>query len=208
MGIVKTVSLDPLVNATGIMTEKATSKSEKSYGTADFTGAFFTAHGARFNGGRTVSLTTKAASTTYKTDVPIVLTGKRGGTTVTESLTPTKADGGEVLHGKQVFDFGPDETFGVYVPGQSGTGGGISVGVEDAYAPVNAVFEDVFVRNDGDLALLYQDGSTDVLSLEASSGSPILYERAQIGTLQPHAVLKETTCTGVSLCWGPSTRRK
>ena len=113
----------------GVKTSAATIASETTYLPAVMDGAGINTSGVLLKTARTVTATLSGSVGSYSTD-PIVITGKYGGETVTDELTPSDADGGETLFGDQPFDI----LTSIVIPAQVDTSGAISFGVGDICA--------------------------------------------------------------------------
>lgn len=137
------------VDTDGVKTSFATVAAPVALTVADWNGAVITAAGL-LDLPRTITITRSSAADQYSVD-PIVLTGLRGGATVTESLTPANNDGNDTLIGQQAFDF----LTGIAIPTQGGTGGSFTVGVRDICAPTNGLFCGFEAAAAGNVALGY-----------------------------------------------------
>lgn len=113
----------------GIKTSAATSASPQNFAVGALNGALISS-GRLLPGPRSVTVTTTTSAATYNTTDPIVITGTRGGRTVTESLSLTQAGGNETVRGSQAFD----TITSIAIPAQSGTGGTFQFGVGDLCA--------------------------------------------------------------------------
>lgn len=127
----KTYLAADLDDVNGIKTAVSTVASDVEYGAADFNGSAVANSGTSWAGyPRTVTISRSSATGSYTTD-PIVLTGKRGGVDVTESLTPANANGGDILRGTQAWDAPPT----IAIPAQVDTAGQFQIGVQDICSP-------------------------------------------------------------------------
>jgi hypothetical protein len=153
----------------GVMAAAATSATAVTLGAEDYDGAAVSTDGtAWLKLPRTITVTLSSAEGSYSTD-PIVLTGTRNLQTVTESLTPSSADGDETLRGEQLFDAPPT----IAIPAQEDTSGTISIGVGDIGVPSpELLFSGVKVHAAGTLHLDYGD-STDALPASAHEVEPV-----------------------------------
>lgn len=110
-----------------INTPFATSASPVTKVPADMDGAAMSGSTGRFTKlPRTVAITRASHASSYTT-TPIVITGTRDGKTVTESLTPANANGGDVVRGTQIFEAITSIAF----PAQADTAGQFTVGCQD-----------------------------------------------------------------------------
>lgn len=80
---------------------------------------------------RTVTVTSSVATGAYDTNDPIVVTGRRGGSVITEELQLTDADGGETIRGVLAFD----RIDSIDVPAQTLDTGALEFGVGDVCGP-------------------------------------------------------------------------
>lgn len=127
------VAAAALLDADGILTSFATATSPRTFDVADFNGAAIDAAG---DTGRLLVLPrcvtiTRSNNANQFSVSPIVITGKRGPNTVTESITPATDDGNDVLHSTNVFDY----VLTIDFPADGGTGGTYTVGVENFGTP-------------------------------------------------------------------------
>lgn len=142
----------------GILESVSTSATAVDLTPEDYDGAVVTSSGAWIKLPRSVTITLSEAIGSYDPEVPIVLTGKRGGIPVTEELTPSTADGGETLRGWQVFDQPPD----IAIPAQVDTSGAIEIGVGDIGTPQPGErFAMVRLAAAGQINVAYGEASTD-----------------------------------------------
>lgn len=140
----------------GVKASFATATSETVLGAVDYDGPQVANSGAAWAKlPRTITITRSGAVGSYTTD-DIVLVGKRGGTEVTETLTPADADGGDQLRGIQAFDAPPAIT----IPAQANTGGSFQIGCGNICAPAGDRFHGVTVRDasGGQLNVQYGEG--------------------------------------------------
>lgn len=122
---------------------------------------------------RTITITLSSSVGSYSTD-GIVLTGTRHGADVTETLTPTSADGGEQLRGTQAFDYPPTIVF----PAQVDTSGQFEIGCGNICTPqVGERFHGVRLRAAGQINAQYGE----------ESGSPTDSFASDSGVLEPIA---------------------
>jgi hypothetical protein len=158
-----TVAAGAIADADGLKTSIATSADAVTYsGTPAAAGDFNGALAAKFLKGqmpaRTVSITAASATGSYSTN-PVVVTGTRNGVEVTESLTPTNANGGWTVRGRQPFDAGAALSFAF--PAQVDANGHWTIGLEDMYAPAGQVFRTIDVSDAGNLQLEFPVKDTD-----------------------------------------------
>lgn len=140
--------------ANGIKTSFATVAAPVALTVADWNGSAITAAGL-LDLPRTITITRGNNAGQYSV-ASIVLTGLRGGVTVTEALTPGSANGNDVLRGTQAFDF----LTGIAIPTQGGTGGSFLVGAQDICAPAHSVFCGVELAAAGNLIIGYGGNDT------------------------------------------------
>ncbi len=130
----KTYASADLLDADGIKTSIATVAAPVTYVVANFNGAAI-ATGV-LDLPRSVSVTTSASVGSYAIASPIVVTGKRGGETVTENLALTATGGNETIYGTQAFD----SIASIAIPAQANTSGAFTFGVADICAPAGDTF--------------------------------------------------------------------
>lgn len=147
-----------VADADGVITSFASSTSPVTKVPADMGGAAMSGTTGRFAKlPRTVTIALSSAANQYAVEA-IVITGLRGGLTVTESLTPTTDDGNETLRGAQVFD----SLTSVAFPAQAGTGGAFTVGTQDIATPAAAdTFVGVELLSAGTINVQFGAGITD-----------------------------------------------
>lgn len=151
-----------LDDADGIKTSIATVAAPVSYSAANFNGAAVANSGADWakRCARSITISRSSSVGSYSTN-PITITGKRGGVTVTETLTPANANGNDVLRGTQLFDEPPT----IDIPAQVNTSGAFQIGVADVGAPDGDSF--VGVKLDagsaGSINVVYRDGYSTAL---------------------------------------------
>lgn len=171
-----------VLDADGIKMSFATVAAPVTLVVADFNGAEISATTGAFTKlPRTVTIGRSNNAAQFAVD-PIVITGKRGGAVVTESLTPANANGNDTLAGTQVFD----SISSIAIPTQGGTGGTFVVGVRDICAPVGGVFCGVELAAAGTLYVAYGEAST-------APTDGIVIATAQVGVVKPIAPTKILT---------------
>lgn len=161
----KTYAAAAVAVADGVKTTFSTVAAPVVLTVADWNGAAITAAGL-LDLPRTITISRSSASNQYSTN-PIVLTGIRGGATVTESIAQPNDDGNDTLVGVQAFDF----LTGVSIPTNGGTGGAYTIGVKDICAPRGDRFAGVEVAATGVLSLQYGEGAgsaTDIFTVPAA----------------------------------------
>lgn len=149
----KSYAAADVADADGIKTSFATVAAPVVLTVADWNGSAITAAGL-LDLPRTITITRSNNANQFAV-APIVLTGLRGGATVTESLTPANDDGNDILRGTQAFDFLTQ----IDIPTQGGTGGTFTIGVQDICAPANTTLFGVELVAAGTLNVGY--GGTD-----------------------------------------------
>ncbi len=175
----------------GIKTSFATVAAPVTVVPADFNGAVWSTTALRIIGLPRVITITRSNSANQFSVVPIVLTYKRGGAELTESLTPANDDGNDVL----AFTASVDEIVSIAFPAQGGTGGTFKIGVRDICAYSGDTFVGVEVAAAGTLYVQYGDGTnapTDAIVIPA----------ALIGYVKPIGptrILTDTTKTTVGV---------
>lgn len=170
-----------LNDVNGVKTSAATIASETTYLPAVMNGAGINTSGVLLKTARTVTATLSANSGSYSTSA-IVITGKYGGETVTSSLTPSDADGGETLYGDQPFDL----ITSIVIPAQVNTSGAFEFGVGDICARKGDRFTAVRCDAAITLHLQYGEGTlnkvTDSHAIGADSLDPVAPSRILTGS--------------------------
>lgn len=184
----KTYAAGAVADADGVKTSFSGSTSPVTLTTADFNGAAI-ASGGVLDLPRTVSITYSNTSNAFSTS-PVVVTGKRGGETVTENLTTANDDGNTTVFGSQPFD----TISTIALPAMATGTGTITIGVADICAPAGGTFQGVEVAAAGTLYVQYGEGSgvTDAIVIpEALVGF--------VKTIAPTRVLTATSETTVGV---------
>jgi hypothetical protein len=178
----KTYAAAALSDLDGILASFATTTDEVTFDASDFDGAAIAALTGVLDLPRTVTITLDNSAGAFSTD-PIVVTGKRGGAVVTESFTPSTANGNETLFGNQPFD----TLTSIVFPAQEDTDGAFTVGVGDICAPAGGTFCGVELAATGTLHIQYgEPGVTDAIVVPA----------ALVGYIKPIAPARVLTGTG------------
>lgn len=134
---------------------------------------------------RSITVTRTSSAGDY-TLTPIVVTGTYHGETVTDTLTPATADGGDTLYGDQPFD----AIVSIARPAQVNTDGAFTFGVGDVWAGFGKQFRAVKGHAAGNLALYYDEDVTDTLPVAAQV----------VELVMPRAVLASgTTAAGFTV---------
>jgi hypothetical protein len=117
---------------------------------------------------RMLTITRSLATGAYTTD-PIVITGKRGGSTATASMTQSDADGGDIVRSGILFD----SISTVDVPAMGGTSGSYSIGVEDVgcVAGDRLMGAKMAIAGPSALTVAYAEDGTETDTIEAD-GAP------------------------------------
>jgi hypothetical protein len=171
-----TYAAGDLVDADGIKTSFATVAAPVTVVPADFNGAMVSAVTGIIAGlPRSLTIARSSAANQYSV-VPIVITGKRGGLTVTESLTPANDDGNDILRTTAGFD----TVTSIAIPTQAGTGGAFTIGVQDICAPWGDTFVGVELAAAGNINCQYGEGV-------GSPADSIPVSAAQVGVIKPIA---------------------
>jgi hypothetical protein len=192
----RTYAAADVADADGIKTSFATVAAPVALTVADWNGAAITAAGM-LDLPRTITITRSAVANQYSVS-PIVLTGLRGGVTVTESLTPANDDGGDVLRGTQAFDF----LTSVAIPAQAATGGAFLIGVQDICAPANGVFLGVELAAAGTLNVGYGGNDSNVSNTDAipiAAGAAGVPKPIQPRRILTSAALAAPTIVGLTV---------
>ena len=142
----------------GVKTTIATVAAPVIFAAADFNGAMVKSSGTKWvnNLPRSISLSRSDAVASYTTD-DIIVTGKRGGEDVTETLTPADADGDDIIRGTQLFDAPPT----IAIPAQVDTSGAWLVGVGDIGCSKSSPFSGVKLRAAGQINVQYGEDATN-----------------------------------------------
>jgi len=187
----KTYASADVVDADGVKTSFATVQSPVALTVADWNGAAITAAGL-LDLPRSITITRGNNVGQYSV-APIVLTGLRGGETVTESLTPGSANGNDTLRGTQAFDF----LTSIAIPTQGGTGGSFTIGVQDICAPGNSVFCGVELAAAGNLIVGY--GGNDSAGWQSDTIPVPAVAIGFIKSIQPRRILTQLMSVGLTV---------
>lgn len=133
----------------GVKTTFATVAGPVTLVPADFNGAQVLAGGV-LDLPRTVTVTRSNNANQFSTN-PIVVTGRRGGDVVVESIAQPNDDGNDELRGTQLFD----AIASIAIPTNGGTGGTLQIGVQDIGCPAGSTFLGVKLHADGPLNVQY-----------------------------------------------------
>ncbi len=166
----KTYASADLLDADGIKTSIATVAAPVTYVVADLNGAAIST--GVLDLPRSVSVTTSSSVGAYAIALPIVVTGKRGGAEVTESLTLTQTGGNETIYGTQAFD----SIASIAIPAMVSTAGAFTFGVADICAPAGDTFSGVKCDTAVTLHVKYGEASTaksDATAVLAKTFEPI-----------------------------------
>lgn len=145
----KTYTAAQAYDADGIKTSFATATSATALTSADWDGAILNAS-AVLDLPRTITITLSNNANQFSTG-DIVLTGIRGGSEVTETLNAADDDGNVTLRGSQIFD----QLTAIDLPAMGGTGGTITIGVQDVCAPYGSHFAGIELAAAGTIAVGY-----------------------------------------------------
>lgn len=170
-----------MADVDGIKTNFASVASPVTYVPADFNGGsgISSSTGVLSPLPRVVTISRSSAANQYSVN-PIVVVGKRGGVTVTESLTPANDDGGDILATVSAFD----SIISITKPADANTGGAYTIGFRDVCAPVGDRFTAVMVATTGNLVVQYGEASgspTDTIPAVADHVYPIAPYRIVTG---------------------------
>lgn len=186
----KTVSYasGELAVTNGVITSFATSASPVTKLPADMTGAAMVSGTGRFaKQPRSLTITLASSAGSYTTN-PIVITGQRDGTNVTESLTPSGTDGNETLRGTQIFS----KITSIAFPAQGDANGHFTVGVQDiGRNNPHDTFTGIELAAAGTLNVQYGESSgdpTDAIPIAAGAA----------GVVKPVAPTRVLTNPGLS----------
>jgi hypothetical protein len=149
----KTYASAAVADADGVKTSFSTSTDPVTLVPANFNGAAIAAGGV-LDLPRALSITLSNTANAFSVS-PMVVTGKRGGGTVTESFTPANDDGNVTLYGSQPFD----TITSIALPAMGSGSGSITIGVTDICAPAGGTFLGVEVAAAGTLYVQYGEGS-------------------------------------------------
>jgi hypothetical protein len=187
----RTYAAADVIDADGVKTSFATVQAPVVLTVADWNGAAITAAGL-LDLPRSITITRGNNANQYGVD-PIVLTGLRGGVTVTESLTPANNDGNDVLRGTQAFDF----LTSIDIPTQDGTGGTFTIGVQDICAPGNGVFCGVELAAAGNLIVGY--GGNDAAGWQTDTIPVPAVAVGFIKPIEPRRILTQSMSVGLTV---------
>ncbi len=186
-----TISSGSLVDDDGIKTSIATSTSPVTYVAADFNGAQISSATGRIIGLPRVLTITRSNNAAQFSTGGIVVSYKRGGALLTETITPANANGNDTLVMLGVVD----ELISVAFPAQGGTGGTFKIGVRDICSYAQDTFVGVEVAAAGTLYVQYGEGTS-----ASQDGIPIA--TAAIGAIKPICptrILTDATKTTVGV---------
>jgi hypothetical protein len=183
----KTYASAAVADTDGVKTSFSTSTDPVTLVPANFNGAAI-ASGGVLDLPRTLSITLSNTANAFSVS-PMVVTGKRGGETVTESFTPANDDGNVTLYGTQPFD----TITSIDLPAMGSGSGSITVGVVDICAPAGGTFCGVGLAADGTLYVKYgESGSiTDAI--------PVVIATRPFLSLAPTRILTGTGQTTVGV---------
>jgi hypothetical protein len=165
-----------VVDPDGVKTSFATVAAPVVLDVTDWNGAVLNGSGA-LNLARTITITLSNSANQFSLG-DYVLTGVRNGTAVTETLTAADNDGNVTLRGTQPFD----SFDGLTLPTMDGTGGTITIGVQDICAPKDGIFTGVELAAAGTLNVAY--GGTDLVPAHTDA---IPIGTAAVGSIKPIA---------------------
>jgi len=152
----------------GVLSAAATALTATTYLAADYDGDAQSS-GVWLKLPQTITVTLSNTVGAFEVD-PIVITGVRNGVAVTESLTPTSADGNETLRGTQAFDAPPT----IVVPAQADEDGTISIGVGNICTPAyEERFAAVKIAANGQIHAQYGESSESPVDSFASVANTI-----------------------------------
>lgn len=182
----RTYATADLVDTDGIKTSFATSTSPVVLTSADWNGAAVLA-GGFLDLPRSVTMTFSNNAGQFTAN-PITITGKRGGLEVTDTVTIT-ANGNTTARPTQIFD----QVTSISLPAMGGTGGTITIGVQDICAPAGTTFTGVEVQAATTLNLGY--GSDDV----ATQTDAIPITSASVELVRPIAAKRILTSPALAV---------
>lgn len=189
-----TLATAALVDVDALKASIATTASPITYSVATLDGAMANPGPAVLDPPRYVTITTGSAVGSYHVTDPHVVTGTRGGETVTEELQLTATGGGETIQGAQPFD----TVVSIACPAQHDTSGAWSFGVSGVATRCDRQGHEIPYRavrvgaTAGDVKVGYCGGYTDVLTLPANTREDLLISRL-FGA--------STTATPITLFW-------
>lgn len=163
-----------VADADGIKTSFNTTQSAVQLVPADFNGGRISAAGV-LDLPRIITITLSNNANQFSLG-DYVITGLRGGATVSQTKVAANNDGNVVLRFTQPFD----SIATIDLPVMDGTGGTITIGVEDICAPYGDVFSGVELAATGTLNVGY--GGTDLVP---SNIDAIPIGAAQVGFVKP-----------------------
>jgi hypothetical protein len=169
-----------LVDVDGVMAGGATSLTEDTLLAADFVGAAMTTGGI-LDLPRSIIIVLGNNAGAFEADEPWVLTGKRGGVTVTAEFTPTTANGNETLRDPQAFD----SLISLVIPAQPDDDGTYTIGVQDICAPIGDTFTAIKLDTAGPLNVAFDEAGTamtDMTTVLAGDREPIAAKRILTNT--------------------------
>lgn len=162
----RTYAAGDLAVADGIKQSFATSTSPVVLTAEDFDGDHVLP-GGFLDLPRSITFTFSDDAGQFSAD-PITVTGFRGGQALSLEVTTT-VNGNETLRPEQLFD----QVTSVSLPAMGGTGGTITIGVQDIGAPAGTTFTGIEVQEPGNLAIGFGSDSqvtvSDVIPVTAAS---------------------------------------
>jgi hypothetical protein len=173
----KTYAAAAIQDDDGIKTSIASSTSIAVYTVADWNGAAVGAAGL-LDLPRSITISRSSSANAYSVN-PIVVTGLRGGSVVTENIAQPNDDGNDVLRGTQLFDF----ITGVTIPANAAGTGAFKIGVQDIGCPLGGTFSAVRLETAGPLNVAYDEKGSTVDTLNVSTTiEPIAAKRIRTST--------------------------
>jgi hypothetical protein len=172
----------------GLVTSRASKATPDALTVSDLNGTNANADGTIKPIPRTVTVTTASHASSYLIAAPIVVTGKRGGVTVTENISLTAVNGGETVRGLQAFD----SITSIAIPAMNDTAGSFTFGVGDLCCSCGQPFTGVELSADGTANVQYGDQPGSLTDAKLCTGK-VTYPMAPTRILTSQALSVPTS---------------
>jgi hypothetical protein len=179
----KSYAAADLVDVDGIKTTFSGETSDHTYVPADLNGAQVLTGGV-LDLPRTVTITRASVANAYSTD-PIVVTGRRGGDTITDSIAQPNDDGNDTLLGAKLFDV----ITSIFIPANALGTASFQIGVGDVGAPAGTRFAGIRAHDAGTINVRFGEGTSGA----PTDGVPFAAGDLRFDPVQASRVLRTTT---------------